>query len=125
LVEAERLGEFQTGLYLTQQVDQETADLATQGWDGDRYAVYARDDEDLLVFATAWDSPTDREEFVAAYTKYAERKYGQPATRSARAELWWELPSQTAVLAWNGTAALIVLGPDPETVARVLDLTRP
>jgi hypothetical protein len=125
LVEAETLGEFQTNLYLVQQLDQETADLASQGWDGDRYAVYTDDNALLLVFATAWDSPADREEFVSAYQQYAENKYGYPPTRAAEAELWWEAPVQAAVLTWGRETALIVLGPDPEIVARAFAVVRP
>jgi hypothetical protein len=121
LVEAETLGEFQTGLYLAQQVDQATADLASAGWDGDQYALYVQDGAEVLAFATVWDSPEDREEFVAAYAQYAEAKYGEATSRRGEAELWWETPAQTTVLAWGDTAAWIVLGPDPETVTRVLD----
>jgi hypothetical protein len=124
LVEADTLGEFQTDLYLAQEVDQETADVASQGWDGDRYALYAQDGAEVLVFATAWDSPADREQFVAAYRQYAEGKYGGPASRTDQAELWWETPAQIAVLAWGNTTALIVLGPDLATVERVLAVAR-
>lgn len=120
LVEAETLGEFQTGLYLAQQVDQATADLASAGWDGDRYALYVQDGAEVLAYATVWDSPEDREEFVAAYTQYAEAKYGEAASPRGEAELWWETPAQTAVLAWEDATVWIVLGPDPETVTRVL-----
>jgi hypothetical protein len=125
LVEAETLGEFQTNLYLVQQVDQEMADLASQGWDGDRYAVYTNDTALFLAFATAWDSPADREEFVSAYQQYAENKYGQAPTRTAGAELWWETPAQAAVLTWGQDTAWILLGPDPEIVARALAEVRP
>lgn len=125
LVYAETLGEFQTNLYLVQQVDQETADLASQGWDGDRYAVYINGDAELLVLDTVWDGPADREEFVAAYRQYANAKYGQPPTRSTEETLWWETADQTAILTWSGDRALILLGPDPEIVARVLAIVWP
>ncbi len=124
LVEAETLGEFQTNLYLAQRVDQKTADLAGQGWDGDRYALYIRDSADLLVFATAWDSPADAEEFAAAYRQYAEGKYGRPPTHSSETEAWWETPVQTAALMWEGPAALLILGPDRATVEKVLAALR-
>jgi hypothetical protein len=120
LVEAETLGEFQTGLYLEQRVDRATADLASQGWDGDQYALYVQDGAEVLVFATVWDGSQDREEFVSAYAQYAEGKYGETATRSSESELWWETPAQTAVLTWSDATALIVLGPDAATVERVL-----
>lgn len=124
LLEAETLGEFQTGLYLAQQGDQETADLASQGWDGDQYAVYAREGTTLLAFASVWDSPADREEFVGAYQQYATGKYGQSPSRSTGTESWWEAPSQTTLLTWEGDTALVVVGPDPDTVHRVLVATK-
>jgi len=125
LMEAETLGEFQTSLYLAQQVDQATADVASQGWDGDQYAVYAKDGTTTLVFTTVWDSPADREEFAAAYHQYASQKYGQQPTQSADTEVWWETPSQTTLLIWEGDTALVVVGPDLETVTRVLAAIRP
>lgn len=124
LVEAETLGEFQTGLYLETHLDKGTASLAREGWDGDQYAVYASDDDEVLVFDTVWDSPQDREEFVIAYGLYAESKYGIPTTRTGDNEVWWETPEQTAVLAWDDTKVWIVLGPDTETVDKVLVVVR-
>jgi hypothetical protein len=125
LVEAETLGEFQTNLYLAQQVDQATADLASQGWDGDQYALYVKDDATLLAFATVWDTLADREEFVSATTQYADARFAQPPSRSAESELWWEGPIQTAVLAWRANTVWLILGPDPEVVSQVLAVTRP
>ncbi len=124
LVEAETLGEFQTGLYLETHLDKGTASLAREGWDGDQYAVYSNDGDEVLVFATVWDSPQDREEFVTAYGLYAESKYGVPATRTGDNEVWWETPEQTAVLAWDDTMVWIVLGPDAETVGKVVVMVR-
>jgi hypothetical protein len=123
-VEADTLGEFQLDLYLEQQVDGATANLASVGWDGDQYALYAKDRADVLVFVTAWDSPTDREEFVEAYTQYAEGKYGQAATQTGESERWWQTPDQTAVLAWEDTMVWIVLAPDSETVEQALAAIR-
>ena len=125
LVEAETLGEFQTNLYLAQQVDQATADLASQGWDGDQYALYVKDDATLLAFATVWDTLADREEFVSATTQYTGARFAQPPSRSAESELWWEGPIQTAVLAWRDNTVWLILGPDPEVVSQVLAVTRP
>jgi hypothetical protein len=125
LVEAETLGEFQTTLYLAQQMDKKTAEKASQGWDGDQYAVYADDGASLLIFATAWDSAQDREEFVAAYEQYATGKYQQPPARSKETQIWWETPTQTAVLTWGEDTALLILGPNPEIVARALAVARP
>jgi hypothetical protein len=119
LAEAETLGEFQTGLYLAQRLERATADVAAAGWDGDRYAVYVDGSDEVLVFATAWDGAADRAEFVDAYGQYATAKYGRPPDRTERAASWWETADQSAVLSWNDTTALVVLGPDPATVQTV------
>ncbi len=124
LVEAETLGEFQTTLYLEQQVDEATSTLATEGWDGDQYAVYINGADEVLVFATVWDSPEDGQEFVDAYAAYAEGKYGQPASEEGQNELWWETEDQVAVLTWEETTALVILGPNRPLVERVLAATR-
>jgi hypothetical protein len=119
LVEAETLGEFQTGLYLAQRVDQATADTAAAGWDGDQYAVYANGDDEVLVFATVWDSPADREEFVKAYIDYAVAKYGQPPTEQGQSQILWETAGQVAHLSWKDTSVRLILGPDLATVEKV------
>ena len=113
------LGEFQMQVYLSQQLEREIADAAGAGWDGDRYAVYVNGDDEVLVVSTAWDSPADQDEFTAAYAKYAQSKYGQPGKRSGDA-IWWETPTQTVYLRWNGATALIIDGPDRATVDKVL-----
>jgi hypothetical protein len=125
LVEAETLGEFQTNLYLAQRVEQATADLASQGWDGDQYALYSKGEATLLAFSTAWDTLADREEFVSAYTQYADARFAQPPSRSSESERWWEGPLQAAVLTWRDNRVLFILGPDAAAVGQVLALTRP
>jgi hypothetical protein len=120
LVDADALGEFQTQLYLAGFVDDETAAAAAEGWDGDRYAVYARGDEDVLLFVTAWDSEEDVQEFVAAYQLYAEAKYRARLTRETRSTFWWETPGESTALTWTGKRVVLVVGPDVEMVERVL-----
>jgi hypothetical protein len=119
-IESENLGEFQIGLYLAQQVDRATAEAAAAGWDGDRYAVYVNGDDEVLAFATVWDSETDRDEFVAAYEGYAEAKYQQPASRSEDDQMWWQGEGQVTVLRWDETGVLLVVGPDVTVVEQVL-----
>jgi hypothetical protein len=120
LVEAEVLGEFQTGLYLAQHVDRETVELASEGWDGDRYAVYTKDGVDVLIFSTVWDSEADREEFVDAYRQYAEAKYrgvGQAPTERA---LSWQTAEEATLLTWQDDRAVIIVAPDAATLDRIL-----
>ena len=46
---------------------------AWQGWDGDRYLVASCSDATELAWLTAWDSPRDASEFVAAYSSILDR----------------------------------------------------
>ncbi|MEJ2211389.1 MAG: hypothetical protein P8129_20440, partial [Anaerolineae bacterium] len=120
LVDAETLGEFQTILYLAQQVDRDVAEAASAGWDGDAYAVYGRDEDDVLVLATVWDSPAEAEEFVAAYRTYVTRHYDQGPVRVEKEEIWWRTPEQVTVLSWQADRTFIVVGPNLAPVERVL-----
>ena len=109
---------------LAQRLGQGIVDRASQGWDGDQYALYANNGQGVLVHGTVWDSSQDREEFITAYQAYAGEKYGLAGTHGVETELWWETPEQTAVLTWEGTTARVILGPDRVTVLKVLPATR-
>lgn len=124
LADSTTLGEFQLRFYLDQQLGEAAADTAGTGWDGDRFAVHVRGDDEVLVLLTAWDSAADRQEFVAAYTAYAMAKYGLAGSRSGD-RLSWDTAGQAATLAWAETTALIILGPDRATVDRVAAVVRP
>ena len=119
LVETEVLGEFQTGLYLAQQVDQETVAQASEGWDGDRYAVYAKDSATLLVFASAWDTDTDAEEFADAYRQYAEARYRGVGQAPGDGELRWQDAEEATLLTWQDDQVVVIIGPDTTTVDAV------
>jgi hypothetical protein len=125
LVDAETLGEFQTRLYLAQQVDEAVATEAAAGWGGDRYAVYGHGDTELVVFAITWDSEVDRDEFVSAYRAYADAGYGTETADGPGDILWWEGGGETAAVTWSGLRVLVVIGPDRGTVERVLDSVTP
>jgi hypothetical protein len=124
LVENDTLGEFRLRLFLGQQLDLETTQAAADGWDGNRYALYARDGDNLLVWSTVWDDAEECVEFVAAYQQYAETKYGHPPTDSDKATARWDTPYQTAILAWDDTRALVIVAPDAETAQGVLRALR-
>jgi hypothetical protein len=120
LVETEVLGEFQTGLYLAQQVDQETVELASEGWDGDRYAVYVKDSSTVLVFSSVWDTGTDAEEFADAYRQYAEASYRGVGQAQKEGELRWQAAEDVTLLTWQDDRVVIIVGPDTATVDAIL-----
>jgi hypothetical protein len=78
LVYASDLGEFETRLFLREFLeDQGLADEAAAGWDGDAYRLLSRDDAEMLIWVSVWDSPVDADEFAsAARMAYAVRYHG-------------------------------------------------
>jgi hypothetical protein len=119
LVSTDTLGEHELSLHLAQILSDDQAIVASEGWDGDRYALYARGDDDVLVLSTTWDSPADRDEFVQAYEQFAEAKYGQPASGTEDAQAWWDTPQQALILGWSDSGATVVLAPDMATATAV------
>jgi hypothetical protein len=66
-VDQNEFGEFGTRLYLYQHGKNQDASIrASNGWDGDRYALVKTPSGDALVWATVWDTPGDAAEFMSA-----------------------------------------------------------
>lgn len=62
------LGELQTSIMLKSIAG---GTRAAEGWDGDRYEVFSREDQKLgLVSVSIWDSEQDAQEFAEAFRKY-------------------------------------------------------
>jgi len=60
-------GEFGTRLFIYSHTrDQDGAIRASNGWDGDRYALVGTPAGNALVWVSVWDTPGDAAEFVSA-----------------------------------------------------------
>lgn len=121
LVDEDILGEFFTRYYLAQSVATSIAEEAAEGWGGDRYAVYYRDDDAWLAMAlhTVWDTPGDMEEFVDAYAGYAGARFDVDAEQEG-ARLCW-VAADAICLTWEADSTTVARGPDQETVLRILE----
>jgi hypothetical protein len=94
------LGEFHVRVLAEQSHPAETAARIADGWGGDRLRAFARGDEVLLVWMTAWDTPAEATEFAAAL----------PAmTREAHVEQ-------------RGERVLVILGPSGQAAPPVATL---
>jgi hypothetical protein len=82
LLDSNVLGEFQLRIIFNEYEMSDRSTAAAAGWDGDRFAVFERGDELLLLLYTAWDSADEAAEFAGAYQALLERKYpgGNEAT---------------------------------------------
>ena len=74
------LGEFETRLFLFQQLnDQNEAVRGATGWDGDRYAVVNTPQGQGIVWLTVWDSPVEAGEFFHLAADAVEKRYSTKA----------------------------------------------
>jgi hypothetical protein len=69
-------GEFETRLFLTQQLpDADLVRRAAGGVVGDRMAVVRTPSGEALVWATAWRTPVDAAEFLEAAAEAARKRH--------------------------------------------------
>jgi hypothetical protein len=48
---------------------------AAEGWDGDRWELWVRGEESVVLLATVWDSPDDAQEFASALPERDELRF--------------------------------------------------
>ncbi len=78
------LGEFETRLFLFQQLnDQNEAVRGATGWDGDRYAVVNTTQGQGIVWLTVWDSPVEAGEFFHLAGQAVEARYKTKAGKGS------------------------------------------
>lgn len=78
------LGEFETGVLLTQLTGDESVGVAgALGWAGDRYAILAADQGDALVWWTLWDT----QEAGQRFARLLEREWSARARPDRRAQV--------------------------------------
>ena len=62
-----QLGELSIKILLNEQLkNEDAAAVSAAGWGGDRFAVYEKDTNRVLVWITEWDNEKDRDEFKEA-----------------------------------------------------------
>lgn len=84
-------GELSLRTLLELFVSGEEAAHAADGWGGDRYDVYERDERVLLAWRLLWDSDEDAAEFQESYERVLREKYPRRLARRARAVNGWQL----------------------------------
>jgi hypothetical protein len=97
LVDEDVMGEFGLRIYLDVyppvSEGAPSPEAAADGWGGDRYAVYWREDETGFVLAlrSVWDTAADADEFFQAYTGFATARFGGAPDRQTGGDrmLWF------------------------------------
>jgi hypothetical protein len=91
LVAADTLGEMGIRILAGRSLPKEKAEQVAAGWGGDRLAAFARGQDLVIVWLTAWDSEADAVEFADAF----------------------RVIEPSALLQRRGARVLVVLGPAP------------
>jgi hypothetical protein len=124
-LEEATLGEFLLREYLGQRLDEATVDTAATGWGGDQYAVYWQEETNglLLVLRLAWDTPADKDQFSAAFSKFADNTHGTGDQTRVEGGTCWKAIDVLCLYRF-GADSIVIRAPDLETSSRVADTIR-
>jgi hypothetical protein len=113
-------GEFFLRQYLTQQLSLDEIGVATTGWGGDLFTLYWHEQSDdiVLVLRNVWDTSGDSNEFITAYGRYADLRFGsQRQVQPDGATCWQSI--DYVCLYQAGGETLVVRAPTLEIAAAV------
>jgi hypothetical protein len=97
-VEENNFGEFGTRLFIYAHTnDQDASIRASNGWDGDRYALVKTPAGDAFVWVTVWDRAGDAAEFMSAVDQVMRERFNvRPRVTGERRH--FETPKRTIEL---------------------------
>ena len=119
-LEENLFGEFQTAVLLEGEEGAGDARQAAEGWDGDRFALYANGERDVVAWRSAWDGDQDAEQFAAALRAYDEARF-DAAYAEQDGALRLADGGRVALIRRDGDRVSYVLAPDDELARKALD----
>lgn len=117
-IDANNLGEFQILIMLQSELPAGAAERAAAGWDGDQYAFYTNDDQEVIAWQTVWDSEEDAAEFAIALQAYDEARFD--ATYTGAEILSLETETDAARIVVDGTTVSYVLATNTALADQIL-----
>jgi hypothetical protein len=116
-------GEFYLRQYLSQQLDENSVEVAASGWGGDRYAVYRQESEQVIAMALrlAWDSAEDKAEFAAIYPQYPAYLFASNEELLTDDLACIAGPDDLICVAEVGADSLIIRAPDLDTAVLIFE----
>jgi hypothetical protein len=116
----ETLGEFIVGLYVSETLPEARARKVAEGWDGDTFAAWEREDgRQVLVWRSIWDSVAEAAEFEGGLMALVPQRYYPVRPVEAPRGLpgaWWETAEGAVEVYRAGRYVLLVLAPDLNTL---------
>ena len=122
-LDSDVLGELSIRIYLETFVAQHVAEVAAEGWDGDRYLyLKSAEGEKLLALRSTWDSDSDADEFFDAYISFVREKSdgAWDLILEEATERQWRTEGLSLYLGRNGSDVLIIIAPSEVVAERVL-----
>jgi len=122
-LDSDVLGELSIRIYLETFVAQHVAEVAAEGWDGDRYLyLKSAEGEKLLALRSTWDSDSDADEFFDAYISFVREKSdgAWDLILEEATERQWRIEGLSLYLGRNGSDVLIIIAPSEVVAERVL-----
>lgn len=124
--EENNFGEFQTSVLLANLAPGEGFDATSgfdlpeeatagaAGWDGDRYAVWANGDQDVVIWSSVWDSEDDAAEFSSALQNRDEARFDGLFEGEASDQVTLIVDGYAVRITVSGTEVTYVLAPTLE-----------
>jgi hypothetical protein len=97
---------------------------AAEGWDGDRYALWANGDTEVLVWSSVWDREEDATAFARALRAQTERRFSGLYEGEAGNDVAMQTAEQAARILQSGPEVLYVLAPDLPTADAAMGALR-
>jgi hypothetical protein len=108
------LGEWTLLKMLEVQLPMDDSSSAATGWGGDFVALLHNPalDEHALLLLVQWDSMRDAHEFIAAYKRYGDIRFGK-ADRSTSTDAEWVAEDLSGLIERQSNQTLIILASSP------------
>lgn len=127
LLEQNVMGEWYTYLILSNayleknQISDEKALKAAEGWGGDAYAFYLNEVKDEIVFIldTVWDTTEDAETFVDVFYEYANQRWAPLSVTLADARVYHG-EDEIAAFWHDHNRTLWVIAPNQDILSEII-----
>jgi hypothetical protein len=103
LKKTDRFGEYFILVMLDNWLSTDEAEQAAEGWGGDNFTYYEKDDDFIFTWNIAWDSEDDAHEF---YLAFQEMMYETSAEKHDCS--YWSANGRYISIQWNENSTLII-----------------
>ena len=125
------MGEWFTYLILAHGIEEKSqlnetrAKDASEGWGGDAYSVYFNQDQDscVMILKTEWESSSQADEFVNAFQKYANGRFGRPEEKTPNS-ITWDTSDGIHTLHFDGIFTTWIAAPDMQLANMIWNAIR-